>query len=198
VSTAEPAPLPLAGSPCERRDAAANRERILTAARQVLTVEGAEGLTMNAVAAAAGVGKGTIFRRFGDRNGLTTALLDAHTVQLQDGFLSGPPPLGPGAPPCHRLEAFLRALVAFQDAHLEIVLAARGGDAAAGSVYGTFLIHIRTLLEQIDPGLDAPVIAGLLLSAVEPENLHRLLRGQGADPERVADAVVAMARGLRA
>ena len=198
MSTPKPAPLPVAGSPCERRDAAANRERILAAAREVLTAEGAEGLSMNAVAAAAGVGKGTIFRRFGDRDGLTTALLDAHTAQLQDAFLSGPPPLGPGAPPGERLEAFLRALVAFQDAHLEIVLAARRVEAGAASVYGTFLIHVRTLLEQIDPRLDAPVLAGLLVSAVEPENLQRLLRGEGADADRVAGAVVALARGLAA
>src|SRR5579875_1915904 len=96
-----PAPLalPLAESTHERSDAAANRERILGAARRVLAEQGAAGLSMNTVAAAAGVGKGTIFRRFGDRDGLTEALLDVHTAELQDGFLSGPPPLGPGAAP---------------------------------------------------------------------------------------------------
>lgn len=191
------ASLPLAGAPAERSDAACNRARILCAARAVLEADGAAGLSMNAVAAAAGVGKGTIFRRFGDRDGLTMALLDAHTVELQDGFLSGPPPLGPGAPARERLEAFMRALVAFQDTHLEIVLAAqRGGQAGAPPVYGTFLIHIRMLLEQIDPRLDAPVLAGLLLSAIAPENLARLLRENGVEAGQVADGVVALLRGL--
>src|SRR5579875_3571310 len=100
-ATDPPAPvtLPLVDRTQERSDAAANRERILCAARRLLDEQGAAGLSMNTVAAAAGVGKGTIFRRFGDRDGLTEALLDVHTAELQDGFLSGPPPLGPGAPP---------------------------------------------------------------------------------------------------
>jgi AcrR family transcriptional regulator len=188
--------LPIAGQPRERSDAAANRERILCAARRLLAEQGAAGLSMNAVAAAAGVGKGTIFRRFGDRDGLTTALLDAHTADLQNAFLSGPPPLGPGAPPRERLEAFVRALVAFQDTHLEILLAAERRVSVAPPVHATFLTHVRTLLEQIDPRIDAPVVAGLLLSAVSPIALHRLLRAQGIDAARVADAAVALMHGV--
>jgi len=191
-------PLPIAGRAPERSDAAANRERILAAARRMLAEQGAEALSMNAVAAAAGVGKGTIFRRFGDRDGLTAALLDAHTAQLQDAFLFGPPPLGPGAAPEARLEAFMRALVHFHDAHLEIVLAAERLVPGAPPVYGTFLIHVRSLLEQVDPRLDAPVLAGLLLSAVDPPGLQRLLRRENADPARVADGIVALLRGLLA
>ena len=196
--TPDRAVLPMAGAPCERSDAAANRARILAAAHDVLDAEGAGGLSMNAVALAAGVGKGTIFRRFGDRDGLTAALLDAHTIELQDAFLSGPPPLGPGAPPTARLEAFMRALVALQVDHLEIVLAAIRVEGDSPPVYGTFQIHIRSLLEQIDPGCDAPVLAGLLLSAVSPESLARLARDDAtaAAGERVADGAIALLRGL--
>jgi AcrR family transcriptional regulator len=189
-------PLPVAGQPPERSDAAANRERIMCAARRVLAAEGAAGLSMNAVAAAAGVGKGTIFRRFGDRDGLTTALLDAHTAELQDGFLSGPPPLGPGAPPGERLEAFLRALVHFQVTHLETMLAAERLGANDSPVYGTFLLHLRTLLEEIDSRLDAPVLASLLLGAVAPPILRRLGREEHISAERLADGIVQFARGL--
>ena len=90
-----PGLLPIAGQPRERCDAVRNRRRILAAARELVAQHGAEGLSMNALAAAAGVGKGTIFRRFGDRDGLLYALLDEDTIELQNGFLSGPPPLGP-------------------------------------------------------------------------------------------------------
>jgi AcrR family transcriptional regulator len=191
--------LPLAGRPCERSDAAANRARILQAAREVVAAHGAGGLSMNAVAAAAGVGKGTIFRRFGDRDGLTTALLDAHTAELQDAFLAGPPPLGPGAPPCARLEAFVRALVAFELSHLEIVLAAQRVETGSPPVYGTFLIHVRSLLEQIDPALDAPVLAGMLISAVSPQSVAWLARDRTPDlldAERIADGAIALLHGL--
>jgi hypothetical protein len=90
----------------------------------------------------------------------------------------------------------MRELVAFQDTHLEIMLAAERQSGEAPAVHGTFLIHIRTLLEQIDPRIDARVVAGLLLGAVAPRSLHRLTRIEGVSPAAVADAVVLMARGI--
>jgi AcrR family transcriptional regulator len=196
---AAPVVLPTVDRMHERRDAAANRERILCAARRVLAEQGAAGLSMNTVAAAAGVGKGTIFRRFGDREGLTEALLDAHTAELQNGFLAGPPPLGPGAPPRARLEAFMRALVGFEIVHLELLLAAEGAGShpphegqAGAAVYGTFLLHIRSLLAEIDPRIDAATHAGLLLSAVAPANLRRLLVNGGSTPDRIAEAITTL------
>jgi AcrR family transcriptional regulator len=190
-----PIALPIVDRAHERSDAAANRERILCAARRVIDEQGAAGLSMNTVAAAAGVGKGTIFRRFGDRDGLTEALLDVHTIELQNGFLSGPPPLGPGAPPRERLEAFMRALVHFEIDHLELMLAAeRIGPHPPGAapVHGTFLLHIRTLLHEIDPRIDAATHAGLLLSAVAPANLRLLLADGGSTPDRIADAIATL------
>ncbi len=197
VNPPAPTALPLVDRAHERSDAAANRERILCAARRVLAEQGAAGLSMNTVAAAAGVGKGTIFRRFGDRDGLTEALLDVHTIELQDGFLSGPPPLGPGAPPRERLEAFMRALVRFEIDHLELMIAADriGSHPPSGApVHGTFLLHIRTLLAEIDPRIDATTHAGLLLSAVAPTNLRHLLSQDGSTPDRIADAIATLAR----
>ena len=50
---------------------------------------------MDDIAAAAGVGKGTVFRRFGSRAGLMMVLLDEDERASQQAFLFGPPPLGP-------------------------------------------------------------------------------------------------------
>src|ERR1700729_4514826 len=85
------AELPIIGQPRERCDALRNRRRILAAASEIVAAHGAEGLSMNALAVAAGVGKGTIFRRFGDREGLLPALLAEDTLDLQSQFLAGPP-----------------------------------------------------------------------------------------------------------
>ena len=54
---------------------------------------------MDAVAAEAGVGKGTLFRRFGDRASLARAVISEYESQLQDELIRGAAPLGPGAPP---------------------------------------------------------------------------------------------------
>ena len=47
-----------------RVDAARNREALLAAAQRLLRKCGPDGITMDAVACEAGVGKGTLFRRF--------------------------------------------------------------------------------------------------------------------------------------
>src|SRR5712675_921482 len=94
----------------ERADAARNREALLDAAARLLRECGAEGLTMDAVACAAGVGKGTLFRRFGDRASLFHALIDDRERAFQEAFIRGPAPLGPGAPVTERLTAFGHAM----------------------------------------------------------------------------------------
>ena len=95
-----PLELPVAdGDQPERADAQRNRLKVLTAAERLFASHGVENVSMDAIAAEAGVGKGTLFRRFGDRAGLALALLHEHTVILQERIIRGPAPLGPGAPP---------------------------------------------------------------------------------------------------
>src|SRR5690349_21500655 len=65
--------LPIADVPTtatERADAARNRERILCQAARLVEELGAEAVSMDAIAEAAQVGKGTLFRRFGSRDAL--------------------------------------------------------------------------------------------------------------------------------
>ncbi len=192
------AELPLAGQRRERGDASANRERILAAARELLATRGAGETSMDAVACAAGVGKGTLFRRFGDRAGLTEALLDESMRSFQDGFLSGPPPLGPGAPPCERLEAFVDGLLELLDAQLDLAVAADRA-AVLGSrmrIHGALALHVRTLLAELDPTIDAEVVADLLLGAISAGVLHHLRRERGRDLATVRDGALALLRGV--
>ena len=92
--------------PRERSDAARNREALLAAAALLVEDHGVDAVTMDSVAAAAGVGKGTVFRRFDSREGLMAALLNRSETEWQGLVISGPPPLGPGAPAIERLHAF--------------------------------------------------------------------------------------------
>jgi AcrR family transcriptional regulator len=55
-------------------------------------------------------GKGTVFRRFGDRTGLVQAVIERRVSDLRALIESGPPPLGPGGPPRMALDAYLYAL----------------------------------------------------------------------------------------
>jgi AcrR family transcriptional regulator len=193
----DPRSLPIAGAPRERADAAANRVRILEAAVRVLAERGAEGTSIDAVACEAGVGKGTIFRRFGDRSGLFQALLDEHLRTFQDAFLFGPPPLGPGAPAGERLAAFLDGLLDLLDDQLELTLALeRDRWAPPIEGYVALALHVESLVGQISPALDAPVTAQLLLSALDGKLVRHLRRDAGVSLGTIKASVRPLIAGL--
>ena len=121
-----PAPAGRA-EPAERADAARNRRLLLAAAREMLAAEGADKLTMDGLAERAGLGKGTVFRRFGTRAGIFRALLDDAERSFQELVLTGPPPLGPGAPALDRLVAYGRARIGFLIEHRDIARATLDG-----------------------------------------------------------------------
>jgi AcrR family transcriptional regulator len=156
--------------PAERADAARNRLHLLATARQLLAAQGADKLTMDGLAEHAGLGKGTVFRRFGSRAGIFQALLDDDERAFQEQVLSGPPPLGPGAEPVDRLIAYGRARIGFLIQHRDIARAALDGSQPipAGAQTPLSQLHIRVLLSQIDLGpADLDTLAVQLTAALD-------------------------------
>lgn len=153
----------------ERSDAARNRELLLSTARRLIDAEGVGSLTMDGLAAACGVGKGTIFRRFGSRAGLFQALVDESERTFQAGFLSGPPPLGPGAPPIERLVAFGRERLATAAGQVPLLRAAERPAAERYAVPARRLAatHIRGLLTQAAVEGDLPALSFDLLAILD-------------------------------
>ncbi|MDO8188807.1 helix-turn-helix domain-containing protein [Conexibacter sp. JD483] len=196
----EPVPLPVVGAPApERADAARNRRRILEAAERLFDERGVGNVTMAEVAAAAGVGKATIFRRFGDKATLLDELLGERERELQQALLSGPPPLGPGAPPRERLLAFFHALSAYCERHRHVLLAsetARPGARYATGSYVAWQQHVAILLAQLRPDADAPLLADLLLAPFAAELLAHLRDGRGIPVDRLDAALAALAGGV--
>jgi AcrR family transcriptional regulator len=152
------------GAPrAERADAARNRQHLLATARQMLAEHGADRLTMDGLAERAGLGKGTVFRRFGTRAGIFQALLDDDERTFQEQVSSGPPPLGPGAAPLDRLIAYGRARTGFLIGHGEIARAALDGSQPipVGPRAPLSQTHIRVLLGQLE--LDAADLDALAI-----------------------------------
>ena len=174
----------------ERADAARNRQRLLAAAREMLAGQGAAALTMDALAERAGLGKGTVFRRFGSRAGIFQALLDDDEQQFQQQVLSGPPPLGPGAPPLDRLIAYGRARVGFLLRNREVARNSLDGSQPipAGASTPLSRLHIRTLLGQLDLGpADLDILSMQLTAALEaPLLLYLSTDAEPAALDRVA------------
>ena len=189
-------PVTWGSPPAERADAARNRRHLLATARDMLAEQGADQLTMDGLAERAGLGKGTVFRRFGTRAGIFQALLDDDERAFQQQVLSGPPPLGPGAPPLDRLIAYGRARIEFLIRHREIARAALDGrgQVPAGSQTPMSRAHIRFLLGELRLGaadldvlavqltaaLDGPLLLSLssaVLTEAAPQVSERLGRG---------------------
>ena len=157
--------------PAERADARRNRARVLAAASGLLDERGLDGVTMAAVARAAGVSRNTVLNRFGDRAGLARALVDEPELRLQDALLRGPPPLGPGAPARRRLHAFLDALADLTDAHRALLLEVDGGRPAGRyetGAYAAWRLHVGVLLAEAVGEGAAPAEAGGEGAAARP------------------------------
>src|SRR4051794_11838196 len=65
-----------------RSDAERNRLRILRAAEEVFAVRGL-GVSLDDIAAAAGVGVGTVYRRFPDKDALIEALFESKIREIE-------------------------------------------------------------------------------------------------------------------
>jgi AcrR family transcriptional regulator len=183
----------------ERADAARNRRAILRATEDLLACHRPDEVTIEQVAAAAGVGKGTVFHRFGSRMGLMVALMQERALEVRERVENGPPPLGPGAPPRERLLAFLEAIVDVVGRNKGL-LAALGQEVSPrvhgedNPVYLFWHGHISELIAAQRPDLDAAVLADLLLAGLQAAPILRLLqRGESA---RLATSLCLLAGAL--
>lgn len=147
--------IPLERPRAERADAARNRRLLLETARRMIDEAGAENVTMDGLAEQAGVGKGTVYRRFRTRAGIFVALLDSEERGFQQRVLSGPPPLGPGGDPVDRLIAYGQGRITFLLDNHAVARAAMGQNRPV-PVGGPGLtrLHVRVLLEQAGVGAD--------------------------------------------
>ena len=182
----------------QRADAIRNREAILSAAERLFAQQAPEEVSMDAIACAAGVGKPTLYRSFGDRAGLVQALLETHERALQEAVLRGPPPLGPGAPPVARMAAFLEAYVDHIEANLPIMLAAdraRHG-VRFGALYEGYRQHATLLARAARPGDPlADHLADALLAPASPR-LYAYQRRRGLTHEQIRTTARTVAHRL--
>ncbi len=170
---------------------------MLEAARQLFAERGVQAVTMSDVARAAGVAKGTIFHRFGDRPGLAQALVDEAERELQEQVLRGPPPLGPGAPPRERLTAFLDALLTLTAEHRDLLLEVDSAGPSARhrtGAYRAWLQHTVLLLEQAGTHGDRVLLAHALLAPLSPELLWHLEEDQRSDVDALRPVLAELAR----
>ncbi|MEV4292927.1 TetR/AcrR family transcriptional regulator [Nonomuraea bangladeshensis] len=185
------------GGRVERGDAARNRVAVLRATERLLAEGGGDHVSIDRVAALAGVGKGTVFRRFGSRAGLLQALLEERSKDLREAVTDGPPPLGPGAPARDRLLAFLDGLGAIAEGNA-ILLAAHEQACAEDKYddpsYRSWHGHLSALIAEARPELDAGFVAHALLAVFDGALIRHVTPPE--DPRRFTRSVRSLALAL--
>jgi AcrR family transcriptional regulator len=163
----------------ERSDAAANRKLILAAAENLMAERGVEAVTMAEIAQAAGVGKGTLYRRFTNKPQLCLALMNEQMLSFQNDVLACLQEQATrDVPFMQQLSSFLESLVYFTDIHLPLLCEVQ----RAGL--------ISTVDEQEMPHVWQYMTAkGLLNAAVQSGELSTAI-----DIEYMADALLAPLR----
>lgn len=156
-----------------RKDAVRNRAAVFAAADTLFArCASPEEVTMADIAAAAGVGKATLFRAYGDRNGLIRALYQARLEPITEAVERGPEPLGPATPASLRVPALLDALLCFKldNRHLALALEGSGADSPYRTEhYEHWHTLLRDLLRLVPGPADTDFTAHALLAATRAD-----------------------------
>jgi len=180
----------------ERSDAARNRRKILGAARALFEERSVTSVTMEEIARASGVGKGTLYRRFPHKGFLCQALLDEPTRELQEKTLALLREPVRSAP--EKLDLFLGLVVEFTEENLDLLYGGNeplcGADRLERFTHPAYDWRRSTVLGllraavregEVDPGLDLEYLAAALLAPLDIDLYYYQRRVQGLPPERV-------------
>jgi AcrR family transcriptional regulator len=191
------------GLPVERRDATRNRLKILDAVRILFEERDITSVTMEDVARAAGVGKGTLYRRFPNKGLLCQALLDEPTRRVQEEamrLVSAP------GDPLVKLGAFLALLVEFVEENLDLLYGGNeplcGADRLARFNHPAYdwrrwtilgLLQAAERVGELESDLDLEYIAAAILAPLDVDFYYYQRRVQGIPQQRISDGLRSLA-----
>lgn len=196
----------------DRASGRSMQEAILEAARELFAAEGYDAVSMNAIAAQAGVSKGNLFHHFGSKEELHVSVMrDAceHSATALDRILDGDGSLAT------RMGAYIREHLAVLEAEpenarlvlREVLQATPGrGQALAERVFGDNFRKLADLFRagqasgelaaDIDPGLVAFVLLSANTMLFQSRYVIRHLPDAefARDPERYAQLLMGLLR----
>lgn len=185
----------------ERADAAANRALILKTAERLFAERGVANVCMAEIAEAAGVGKGTLYRRFAGKAELCLALLDSQMSEFQAEALARfRRQSAEGATHLAQLADFLEALVAFTEIHAPLLSEVeRGGllrvDAPLNVPHFWQFMTVSALLraaarrDEVVADLDLDYVGEALLAPLQIDIFRYQRDARGYSLERIADGL---------
>lgn len=166
-----------AAAPRMRADAQRNYERLLSAANDAFAAHGADDASLEEIARRAGVGIGTLYRHFPNRQ----ALLEAVYTDQVEALRARADELTGSADPAAALASWLRALVAFSSTKHRLTSALLAGldqDSELLSSCGTLICGSADIL------LASAQQAGAVRADADARDLIRLVHAVSIATER--------------
>lgn len=208
----DPIPLDMAEKPAsqsERRDAIANRQRILAATRRLFAERGPAPVSISDIVKSAGVGRGTLYRHFANKGELCLAVMDEEIAEFQNEVLDQLRQMAAvNAPAMAQLDDFLDRLVAFTEMYTPLLREAQ----RQGSYYfekkegmpqywqqAMVLGLLRTAVanQEIPADFDLDYLADAILAPLNPQLFHYQRTEQDFTPERISAGLRAFVGRLR-
>lgn len=200
------APIGIAGTRPERRDAAEHRERILASARTLFAEQGVDAVSMHQIAQAAGVGQGTLYRRYAHKGQLCFDLLRESGVAFWSEIEAYLDSTEGVVSPLDRLDRVIELLLEFIESKSHL-LSAIDDCFSAGRREEQFQnpfrvwIHDRVagllrdaMVSGRLPDLDVDFTTDALLAMISVDLYLHQRRERGFSPQRILDGVRQMYR----
>jgi AcrR family transcriptional regulator len=193
----------------ERKDAAANRKLIMETAETLFAEKGVENVCMAEIAQVAGVGKGTLYRRFANKAELCLALMDTQMTDFQNEMLTEFRKMTTNSvPKMAQLEFFIDALVHFTDAHSPLLsevqsegLLHEGRSTEMPHFWQYMTVHglFQAAIEagEIPAGLDTEYLADAILAPLKVDIFRFQREIRGFTLERISEGLRILIAGLR-
>ncbi|GAB2673935.1 TetR/AcrR family transcriptional regulator [Nocardia goodfellowii] len=161
-----------------RADAERNRATILAVAGRLICEDKLDNVSMDDIAAAAGVGKGTLFRRFTDREGLVRALFDDRTSRAWATVreLAG----NASVPVGERILAFVSAVFDLTVVELQPLVRILP-DGCQAETWAPWRALLTELISQVDPDADAEFLTMAIFAGMRPEFTDMISRQRHRD-----------------
>lgn len=185
-----------------RSDALANERLILSTASRLFSEKTVDSVSMSAIAAAAGIGKGTLYRAFANKGELCLALMDDDLRMFQDETIAllNEQTL---KMPLETLVEFLRHMVMFMGKHAALMCEAESSGALQGhteinqtSLHEWFRLTVLLLLQKADEtgdiakSADLDYLADAVLAPLNPSLIRHQLEEQRLTIDVLSDQLV--------
>lgn len=194
----------------ERRDAVENRERILKTAVSLFAEQGVHHVNMADIAKVAGVGKGTLYRRFANKGELCLALMDSQMRDFQNKtFAQMQQSTVEGMPPLVQLTQFIDSLIYFTEAHAPLLCEVQHEGMLDGlsdehaqlphfwqHMTVSCLLKTAVYNNQLSPAIDIEYTADAILAPLKADIFRFQRTVRGFSLERISAGLQQLIMGL--